>query len=54
MVLLRALEERQLIDSQHGQLAIGWLIVGDLAMVLTLILLPAFGNMMDNGNPHSN
>ncbi|BBI91708.1 YbaL family putative K(+) efflux transporter [Serratia symbiotica] len=53
VVLLRALEERQLIDSQRGQIAIGWLIVEDLAMVLTLVLLPAFGNMMDNGNTHS-
>ena len=26
-VVLRALEERQLIDSQRGQIAIGWLIV---------------------------
>lgn len=52
-VVLRALEERQLIDSQRGQIAIGWLIVEDLAMMLTLVLLPAFGNMMDNGNTHS-
>lgn len=46
VVLLRALEERQLIDSQRGQIAIGWLIVEDLAMVLTLVLLPAISNMM--------
>ncbi|MBJ7221782.1 MULTISPECIES: YbaL family putative K(+) efflux transporter [unclassified Brenneria] len=46
VVLLRALEERQLIDSQRGQIAIGWLIVEDLAMVLTLVLLPAFGDMV--------
>lgn len=47
VVLLRALEERQLIDSQRGQIAIGWLIVEDLAMVLTLVLLPAVAGMMD-------
>ncbi|MGL9735184.1 MAG: YbaL family putative K(+) efflux transporter [Symbiopectobacterium sp.] len=46
IVLLRALEERQLIDSQRGQIAIGWLIVEDLAMVLTLVLLPAFRDMI--------
>lgn len=46
VVLLRALEERQLIDSQRGQIAIGWLIVEDLAMVLTLVLLPAFRDMI--------
>ncbi|MCS3409740.1 YbaL family putative K(+) efflux transporter [Serratia sp. AKBS12] len=50
VVLLRALEERQLIDSQRGQIAIGWLIVEDLAMVLTLVLLPAFGNLLGGGN----
>ncbi|WP_038907310.1 YbaL family putative K(+) efflux transporter [Dickeya oryzae] len=46
VVLLRAMEERQLIDSQRGQIAIGWLIVEDLAMVLTLVLLPAFADML--------
>ena len=47
VVLLRALEERQLIDSQRGQIAIGWLIVEDLVMVLTLVLLPAVAGMME-------
>ena len=50
VVLLRALEERQLIDSQRGQIAIGWLIVEDLVMVLALVLLPAFSNMIDNNH----
>ena len=50
MVLLRALEERQLIDSQRGQIAIGWLIVEDLVMVLTLVLLPAVAGMMEQGD----
>ena len=49
VVLLRALEERQLIDSQRGQIAIGWLIVEDLTMVLTLVLLPAFAGIMGEG-----
>lgn len=48
VVLLRALEERQLIDSQRGQIAIGWLIVEDLAMVLTLVLLPAAASIINN------
>ena len=47
VVLLRALEERQLIESQRGQIAIGWLIVEDLAMVLTLVLLPATAAIMN-------
>ena len=50
VVLLRALEERQLIDSQRGQIAIGWLIVEDLVMVLTLVLLPAIASMLEQGN----
>ncbi|MBK4715729.1 YbaL family putative K(+) efflux transporter [Tenebrionibacter intestinalis] len=50
VVLLRALEERQLIDSQRGQIAIGWLIVEDLVMVLTLVLLPAIADMLEKGN----
>ncbi len=50
VVLLRALEERQLIDSQRGQIAIGWLIVEDLVMVLTLVLLPAIAGMLEEGN----
>lgn len=50
VVLLRALEERQLIESKRGQIAIGWLIVEDLAMVLALVLLPAFSNILSGGN----
>ncbi|WP_435929350.1 YbaL family putative K(+) efflux transporter [Dryocola sp. BD613] len=50
VVLLRALEERQLIDSQRGQIAMGWLIVEDLVMVLTLVLLPAVAGMLEKGN----
>ena len=41
VVLLRALEERGLLDSSEGRIAVGWLIVEDLAMVLALVLLPA-------------
>lgn len=50
VVLLRALEERQLLDSQRGQIAIGWLIVEDLVMVLTLVLLPAIAGMLEKGD----
>jgi CPA2 family monovalent cation:H+ antiporter-2 len=41
VVLLRALEERNALDSEAGRIAVGWLIVEDLAMVLALVLLPA-------------
>ena len=41
VVLLRALEERNALQSSEGNIAVGWLIVEDLAMVLALVLLPA-------------
>jgi CPA2 family monovalent cation:H+ antiporter-2 len=41
VVLLRALEAQSLTDSHNGKVAIGWLVVEDLAMVLVLVLLPA-------------
>jgi CPA2 family monovalent cation:H+ antiporter-2 len=41
VVLLRALEARGGLESPEGRIAIGWLIVEDLAMVLALVLLPA-------------
>lgn len=41
VVLLKALESRGVLDSADGRIAIGWLVVEDLAMVLVLVLLPA-------------
>jgi CPA2 family monovalent cation:H+ antiporter-2 len=41
VVLLRALEERNALDSVNGHIAVGWLVVEDLVMVLALVLLPA-------------
>jgi len=46
VVLLKALEERNLVNSTNGRVAVGWLIVEDLAMVLALVLLPAFAGAM--------
>ncbi len=46
VVLLRALQERRLIDTERGKIAVGWLIVEDLAMVLTLVLLPALAPLL--------
>ena len=34
VVLLRALQERHLLDSERGRIAVGWLVVEDLAMVV--------------------
>jgi CPA2 family monovalent cation:H+ antiporter-2 len=41
VVLLRALEDRGVLDSTDGRIAVGWLIVEDLVTVLALVLLPA-------------
>lgn len=42
VVLLRALDEMNLLDSANGRIAVGWLVVEDIAMVLALVVLPAF------------
>ncbi|MCE7886722.1 MAG: sodium:proton antiporter [Alphaproteobacteria bacterium PRO2] len=41
VVLLRAFEERNLVQTMHGHIAIGWLVIEDLAMILALVLIPA-------------
>jgi len=46
VVLLRALEERRLIETHRGRIAVGWLIVEDLAMVLVLVLLPPLAGLL--------
>jgi len=58
VVLLKALEERNAVETPNGRIAIGWLVVEDLAMVLTLVLLPAFahalaGHVIDDGHAAS-
>ena len=50
VVLLRALQARDMVETEKGRIAVGWLIVEDLAMVLALVLLPAmFGDRGDEG-----
>lgn len=49
VVLLRTLEQKQLIETKRGQIAIGWLIVEDIAMVLTLVILPAVIPILHQG-----
>ena len=46
VVLLRALEERNALQSSEGKIAVGWLIVEDLAMVLALVMLPALADTL--------
>ncbi|MRH00056.1 Kef family K(+) transporter [Xanthomonas sontii] len=46
VVLLRAMEERRLLETLRGRIAVGWLIVEDLVMVLALVLLPALADAL--------
>jgi len=48
VVLLRALQERHLITSQQGRIAVGWLIVEDLVMILTLVALPTIAPLLNS------
>jgi CPA2 family monovalent cation:H+ antiporter-2 len=46
VVLIKALENRGVLDSVNGRIAVGWLVVEDLAMVLALVLLPALAGWL--------
>jgi CPA2 family monovalent cation:H+ antiporter-2 len=43
VVLIRALQERKILETDRGRIAVGWLIVEDIAMVLALVMIPALG-----------
>ncbi|WP_231376204.1 YbaL family putative K(+) efflux transporter [Magnetospirillum fulvum] len=51
VVLLRALEERNAVQTLNGSIAVGWLIVEDLATVVALVLLPALATAINS--PHA-
>ncbi|EIQ00932.1 Kef-type K+ transport system, predicted NAD-binding component [Opitutaceae bacterium TAV1] len=51
VVLLKALDERNAVSTPNGRIAVGWLIVEDLAMVLVLVLLPAFAGLLGGQAP---
>jgi CPA2 family monovalent cation:H+ antiporter-2 len=46
VVLLKALEARRVLDSMNGRIAVGWLVVEDLATVLVLVLLPPLAGVL--------
>lgn len=46
VVVLRALQDRRLMDTERGKVAIGWLVVQDLAMVLALVLVPPLSGVL--------
>jgi len=46
VVVLRGLQDRHLVQTDAGRIAVGWLVVEDLAMVLVLVLLPALEGVL--------
>ncbi|KAA0699484.1 Kef family K(+) transporter [Neorhizobium sp. P12A] len=50
VVLLKALQERRLVETDRGKIAVGWLIVEDLAMVMALVLIPAAASISGDGH----
>lgn len=46
VVLLRALESRNMLDSMNGKITVGWLVVEDLLTVLVLVLLPPVAGLL--------
>jgi monovalent cation:H+ antiporter-2, CPA2 family len=49
VVLVRALQERRILETERGRIAVGWLIVEDLAMIVALVMLPAIAAAMAAG-----
>jgi CPA2 family monovalent cation:H+ antiporter-2 len=45
VVLLRALADRDETSTPAGRIAVGWLVVEDLAVILVLVVLPALAGM---------
>ncbi|NQD35403.1 sodium:proton antiporter [Permianibacter sp. IMCC34836] len=54
VVLLRGLEEHKVLNTVHGRIAVGWLVVEDLVMVLALVMLPALDALKGGDNLLSN
>ncbi|WP_137113072.1 cation:proton antiporter [Rhodobacter sp. SY28-1] len=46
VVLLRALQDRDLVTTDKGKVAVGWLIVEDLVMVISLVLIPPLAGLL--------
>jgi CPA2 family monovalent cation:H+ antiporter-2 len=53
VVLLKALQERRIVDTERGRIAVGWLIVEDLAMVMALVLIPAVAGVTGSEQAHA-
>jgi CPA2 family monovalent cation:H+ antiporter-2 len=50
VVLTRSLQERRIMETERGRIAIGWLVVQDMVMVLALVFIPALASVVNNGS----
>src|SRR4051812_35961157 len=48
VVMIRAFQDRRMLETERGRIAIGWLVVEDLVMILTLVLLPTAALIASN------
>ena len=46
VVLLRVLTERQMLPTDEGRVAVGWLVVQDLVMVIVLVMIPPLAGLL--------
>jgi CPA2 family monovalent cation:H+ antiporter-2 len=46
VVMTRSLQDRRLVETTRGRIAVGWLVVEDLIMVLVLVLIPPLTELM--------
>lgn len=53
VVLLKALEAKHAVETMNGRIAIGWLVVEDLATVLVLVLLPPLAGVLGGPDTHT-
>jgi CPA2 family monovalent cation:H+ antiporter-2 len=49
VVMMRTLQERGLMETDRGRVAVGWLVVQDLVTVLVLVLLPPLAGLLKGG-----
>jgi CPA2 family monovalent cation:H+ antiporter-2 len=46
VVLLRALQDNGLSDTEQGKIAVGWLVVEDMIMIFALVLIPPLAGLL--------
>jgi CPA2 family monovalent cation:H+ antiporter-2 len=50
VVVMRALQDRRLTETNRGRIAVGWLVVQDLLTVLVLVVLPPIAAVLKGGD----